>query len=343
MADKTLYRYDGATATQIPVKFHDNGDGTWSEVVSAAVTVTGGDASAAKQDAQSVLLGPVTETAPSSDTGSSGLNGRLQRLAQRITSLIALLPTALGTGGGLKVDGSGTAIPVSGTITATVADQSGTDITTPTAMPAGGAGIRGWLSAIWTKINASLAVTLATAPALVAGEAHIGEIGGNTIAVSVEFTRESNATPYAAGDVISSSAGSPVLLELPNAVRVNAGTAYVTGCAVVFNVKSVTPRIRVHFFNASPAAGNISGDNLPVKELYADASKRLRYIELPAMVTAADVTNSDMSRSFITPPPWLPVQAAAGSRSIFVLLETLDAVTLTSGSKVTVVATFDNN
>lgn len=35
----------------------------------------------------------------------------------------------------------------------------GTDITTPTAMPAGGAGVRGWLSAIWTKLNSSLAVT----------------------------------------------------------------------------------------------------------------------------------------------------------------------------------------
>lgn len=33
----------------------------------------------------------------------------------------------------------------------------GTDITTPTAMPAGGVGIRGWLSAIWTKLNGTLA------------------------------------------------------------------------------------------------------------------------------------------------------------------------------------------
>lgn len=41
----------------------------------------------------------------------------------------------------------------------TGAAQDGTDITTPTAMPAGGVGIRGWLSAIWTKLNASLAVT----------------------------------------------------------------------------------------------------------------------------------------------------------------------------------------
>jgi len=48
------------------------------------------------------IHGIVTETAPASDTASSGLNGRLQRIAQRLTSLIALVPTALGAGGGLK-------------------------------------------------------------------------------------------------------------------------------------------------------------------------------------------------------------------------------------------------
>src|SRR5438552_4318569 len=42
-----------------------------------------------------VQVGIITETAPGTDTASSGLNGRLQRVAQRITSLIALLPSAL--------------------------------------------------------------------------------------------------------------------------------------------------------------------------------------------------------------------------------------------------------
>ena len=46
--------------------------------------------------------GSLTETAPASDTASSGLNGRLQRIAQRLTSLIALLPTAL-VGGGFNI------------------------------------------------------------------------------------------------------------------------------------------------------------------------------------------------------------------------------------------------
>jgi hypothetical protein len=40
--------------------------------------------------------GSLTETAPATDTASSGLNGRLQRLAQRLTSLISQLPAALG-------------------------------------------------------------------------------------------------------------------------------------------------------------------------------------------------------------------------------------------------------
>lgn len=46
--------------------------------------------------ATSTLQGALTETAPATDTASSGLNGRLQRIAQRLTSLIALIPTSLG-------------------------------------------------------------------------------------------------------------------------------------------------------------------------------------------------------------------------------------------------------
>lgn len=60
--------------------------------------------------------GIITETAPATDTASSGQNGRLQRIAQRLTSIIALLPTALAANGGLKVEGvaGGVAQPVTG-------------------------------------------------------------------------------------------------------------------------------------------------------------------------------------------------------------------------------------
>jgi hypothetical protein len=89
-------------------------------------------------------VGSLTEGAPATDTASSGLNGRLQRVAQRLTSLLALLPAALGAGGGLKVDGSGTALPVSGTVTANagtgpfpVSDNGGTlTVDAPVGTPA---------------------------------------------------------------------------------------------------------------------------------------------------------------------------------------------------------------
>lgn len=85
-------------------------DGGNSITVDGTVTVNAGTnlntsalATSANQTAQSTLFGAVTETAPASDTASSGLNGRLQRIAQRITSLIALLPTALTGSGNFKV------------------------------------------------------------------------------------------------------------------------------------------------------------------------------------------------------------------------------------------------
>jgi hypothetical protein len=196
-------------------------------------------------------LGALAETAPTTDTASSGLNGRLQRIAQRITSLIALIPTSLGqktkagslavtlasdqdalpitdNGGNLSIDDGGNSITVDGSVavtqptgtnlhtvidsgvvtsitnvvhvddnsstlsiddgggsitvdgtfwqatqpisgTVTVANpttnpetglaKDGTDISSPTAMPTGGVGLRGWISAIWTKLNGTIAVS----------------------------------------------------------------------------------------------------------------------------------------------------------------------------------------
>jgi hypothetical protein len=53
-------------------------------------------ATEAKQDAEAVLIGAVNETAPVTDTASSGLNGRLQRLALLISNLASRWPAALG-------------------------------------------------------------------------------------------------------------------------------------------------------------------------------------------------------------------------------------------------------
>jgi len=60
-----------------------------TQPVSGTVAVTG----VATEGTLDARTGSLTESAPGTDTASSGINGRLQRIAQRITSLI----TALGT------------------------------------------------------------------------------------------------------------------------------------------------------------------------------------------------------------------------------------------------------
>lgn len=84
------------------VKVDLGGDGAASPLLAGAQAASG--SLPVTQSTEDVArMGSVTETAPASDTASSGLNGRLQRIAQRITSLIALVPTALTGSGSFKV------------------------------------------------------------------------------------------------------------------------------------------------------------------------------------------------------------------------------------------------
>lgn len=65
-------------------------------VISGQDGVDGGSGTASAKtmrvaiNTDSAVIGATNETAPASDTAMSGLNGRLQRIAQRLTSLIAL-------------------------------------------------------------------------------------------------------------------------------------------------------------------------------------------------------------------------------------------------------------
>lgn len=64
-------------------------------VIGTQVTAAAIATSVATDD---VIMGSRTEAAPASDTASSGLNGRLQRIAQNITSLLAIVQGNVNTG-----------------------------------------------------------------------------------------------------------------------------------------------------------------------------------------------------------------------------------------------------
>jgi lysophospholipase L1-like esterase len=145
--------------------------------------------------------GSLTETAPATDIASSGLNGRLQRIAQRITSLIALLPTALDGSGFLKVHEQGTA--------ATTVVDGGNVAAGAIADAIVAAGAAGTLSAKLRRVTQGLE-DLKTTIVLAAGANIIGKVGidqttpGTTNGVVVKSTQDASATgTISAADVVA--------------------------------------------------------------------------------------------------------------------------------------------
>lgn len=173
-----------------------------------------------------------------------------------------------------------------------------------------------------------------------ATELHLGEVGGKITSVSVEFTRPNDTTPYSSNDVVSNDTSASTLMAFASLMRVNAGTGYIVGARLLTDKKSITPRFRVHIFNDS--APTRSADNAQHKAVYADHSKRVAVFDMPAMTTAADTTNSDFSGATDFTLR-VPVIAAAGTTTLYALLEALDAFTPAALEKFRLILSVDNN
>lgn len=99
-------------------------------------------------------VGSLTEAAPASDTGSSGLNGRLQRIAQRITSLIALIPAALTGSGNFKISIAESTATVTADTELPAAAALADAAANPTT-PSTGACNLIWNTATWDRIRSA--------------------------------------------------------------------------------------------------------------------------------------------------------------------------------------------
>lgn len=154
-----------------------------------------------KLDEVKTLTGAVDETAPVSDTASSGLNGRMQRLAQRFTALIALLPTALGSA----------AASASLAVTASTEDIARIGATNESAAASDTAtsGLNGLLKRIAQRLSSLIALVpaaltgsgnfkTAVAEALPAGTNNIGDVDIVTVP----------ADPFGANSDAASATGS---------------------------------------------------------------------------------------------------------------------------------------
>lgn len=99
-AGKTVATDEVSTVHYQKIKLDAGGNGVSVPVIAGSQSDSASLPVALSTESKA-LLGSLTETAPSTDTASSGLNGRLQRIAQRLTTLI--------TNVGTLVFGAGTA------------------------------------------------------------------------------------------------------------------------------------------------------------------------------------------------------------------------------------------
>lgn len=186
------------------------------------ITISG-VATAANQTAEQTLTGAVTETAPATDTASSGLNGRLQRIAQRLTSLIALIPASLGqktaaASLAVTVASDQSAIPASQSGTWNISNVSGT-ITLPTGAATGTkqdtgntslSSIDGKFGSLGQKaMTGSAPVVLASDQSAVATKAPVNAAGSNTdstVSTVATLTAPANAVGFILMNLDTSSA-----------------------------------------------------------------------------------------------------------------------------------------
>lgn len=157
--------------------------------------------------------------------------------------------------------------------------------------------------------------------------------------VGVEFTRPADVSAYSAGDVVSQDTTTTVPLAFTEFARVQGHSLYLVGARAVTDKQSITPHLRLHLYNELPTF--VSGDNVLMKRRYSDEAAYLGFVDLPAMssTTGAGVNESSAQDMTLRHP----VKMAAGTKSLWVVVETLDAFTPASNQKFTIRLWADQN
>jgi hypothetical protein len=237
-------------------------------------------------------IGPLNETAPVTDIALSGLNGRLQRIAQRISSLITALGSPFQAGGSI----GNTAFDISGTLPAFAAPPAVTgtfwQATQPVSaaslpLPAGAAAdssLASILTALGTnhtdelQLHADIATTLLAKDeairALLAGTLTVGThavtgtfwqatqpiSGSVTVAPSttdVPVTPTVTASAYTAGYVLGG------IMTFASILAATSFNGVLQSITAKFKGAAVTGSLEVAIFKASPSNGTYADHAAP--------------------------------------------------------------------------------
>lgn len=192
--------------------------GTAANPLNVTDAGTGGDASAANQTTQitaanltNTEIGSLTETAPATDTASSGLNGRLQRIAQRLTTIIT---------SGLKIVGMNGVGAGNPTYRATVTGYGGYATPTDLINIAGSASKTVIVTGITLQIQ-STAAALQTLYFIKRSTANTGGTPTSLTAIPLDSTNAAATavlSTYAAAPTLGSAVGNVLILQAASVV-----------------------------------------------------------------------------------------------------------------------------
>jgi hypothetical protein len=205
------------------------------------------------------------------------------------------------------------------------------------APPANAGAIGGARSVIsLLKAIAAWAMT----PVLAAGEAHVGQVGGDSAIATANFTRPADTTAYASGDLVANSvsSGSAAPMELTVA-RKNGGTGRIARLRLTKSSLSIAnAAFRVHLFRSAPVIQAGSGDNLAML-----SNNALGY--LGGFDVTTDRGFSDGVKGFagVISGPYLTFECASDSTKLYALIEARGAYAPASAETFTLALEVDRD
>lgn len=262
--------------------------------------------------------GALTETAPATDIASSGLNGRLQRVAQRLTSLVALFPTSLGT----KTAANSLSVSTASD-DALVALQGAVTETAP-ATDIASSGLNGRLQRIAQRLTSLIALVPTSLDAN--GYFRVGA-GGYAKKPAVTLTRGNNTTAYSVGDEVATTGTAAAAITV---ARVNAGTGFIVGGRIAYSnaPTAVVPDFVILVFGDTVT---LAGDNAQLALSDADAAKYIGALYTGRVqagsYSAGAIVTSGNYLIDMTPLHPIAFEATASVATLYLAVITLSAYT----------------
>ena len=158
---------------------------------------------------------------------------------------------------------------------------------------------------------------------------------GKVINSIVELTRPADTTDeYAVNDSVNSSTSAPAALTLASVVSQNGGGAILQSVKLETDMVILANKtLRIWLYNSTPSV--IPNDNEVFNHAYADAEKRLFYVDV---TFSSQMGTSDTIVGISEPLSFL--KAADTTKDIKLLIFTQSVFTPTSGGKIKITGTF---